>query len=263
MKIEYETSLSNTNMHIFLEQPYEEDYQMMMIRQNKIEGILEVEGCEIEGKSRYTYGISGYTSLLKTYEIKSMKKEELKDLIHALLDTTERIQKYMLEPKNLILNPECIFRKNGKWHFCYLPGNTEEMSKAFHQLSEYFVKAVDYGDTDAILLAYELHKASFQEHYSLKQIIDEYEMKGKKRDLELEELRRKQRVHENIFSLTDEEEDNLSQIKEKKPFVYDLTPAPATIHEEQGAWQYRVNKGKAKRKKRWGIWQDLIMESDD
>lgn len=261
MRIEYETSLSSANMHIFLDQPYEEDYQMMMLRQNKIEGILVVEGCEIEGKSRYTYEISGYTSLLKTYEMKNMKKEELKELVNALLDATERIQKYMLEPKNLLLNPECIFRKNGKWHFCYLPGNTEEMSKAFHRLSEYFVKAVDYGDTEAILLAYELHKASFQEHYSLRQIINEYEMKGKKRDLELEELRKKQKLHENIFSLADEEESH--PLQDKKPFTYNLTQAPVTIHEDQGASQYRVNKGKEKRKKRWGIWQDLIMESDD
>ena len=264
MRIEYETSLNNANMHIFTEQPYEEDYQIQMLRQNKIEGILSVEGCEIEGKSRYTYEISGFTSMQKLYEKKGIKKDELKKFVTTLLNTIERIQKYMLEPNNLILHQECIFQKNGKWNFCYLPGKPEKMMHAFHQLSEYFVRTVDYKDTESILLAYELHKASFQEHCSLKQVIDEYEKNGKKRDLELEKLRNRQKLHENIFSLTEEEVQEANE-KRKIPFFYNLTPVSAAIRENDGAWQYRVKKEKPKRseKKRWGLWEDLIVESDD
>lgn len=239
MRIEYETSLNYANLHIFIEQPYEEDYQIQMLRQNEIEGILSVEGCEIEGKSRYTYEISGCTSMQKIYEKNGIKKEELKEFIKVLLDTIEQIQRYMLEPNNLVLQPECIFRKNGKWHFCYLPGETSKMKDAFHQLSEYFVRSVDYKDTDSILLAYELHKASFQEHYSLRQVIEEYEKNGVKRERELE----------------------------KPPLVYNPTPTPGAIREGRNAWQYRGKKesgiyaDKYTSKKKWGLWEDLIEES--
>lgn len=264
MRIEYEMSLNNTNMHIFTEQPYEEDYQIQMLRQNKIAGILAVEGCEIEGKSRYTYEITGLTSMQKLYEKKGMKKDELKNFLKILLDTIERVQKYMLEPNNLILHPECIFRKNEQWYFCYLPGKTEKTGDRFHQLSEYFVRTVDYKDTEAILLAYELHKASFQENYSLKQVLDEYEKNGIKRDMELEELRKKQKIHENIFSLTEEETQNHTETK-KPPFFYNLNPATNAIREDDGVHSYQVKSKKlrSREKERWGLWDDLIKESDD
>lgn len=241
MKIEYETSLNAANMHIFIDQPYEEDYQMQMLRQNEIEGILSVEGCEIEGKSRYTYEISGCTSMQKVYEKNGIKKEELKHFVKVLLETIERIQGYMLEPNHLILQPECIFQKNGKWYFCYLPGTDKRMETAFHQLAEYFVRAVDYKDTEAILLAYELHKASFQEHCNLRQVIDEYEKNGIKKEVEVEE----------------------------SSVVYNSTPIPSVIRENSNAWQYRGGKERDKRvvkytdKNRWGRWEDFIAESTD
>lgn len=263
MKIVYETSLNHANMHIFLNENYEDDYQLAMIRQNKIQGILAVEGCEIEGETRYTYEISGYTSMQKIYEKRGMKKEELLNFVNALLDIIERIQNFMLEPNNLVLNPECIYQKEGEWYLSYLPGNPIEMNKAFHYLSEYFVKTVDYEDTDAILLAYELHKASFQEHYSLRQILTEYEKRGKERDVELEELRKKQKLHENIFSLMEEEEAVKPKSVDESTFTYNYTPPTTTIREDDGVWQYRVKKKKQPGKKRWGLWDDLILESDD
>ncbi|MEE1086872.1 MAG: DUF6382 domain-containing protein [Schaedlerella sp.] len=264
MRIEYETNLNHENMHIFTEEPYEEDYQIQMIRQNKIEGVLAVEGCEIEGKSRYTYEISGFASMKKIYEKKVMKKEELKSFVEELLSISDRIQKFLLEPNSLVLDPECIFRKSGKWNFCYLPGKKKEIKQQFHQLSEYFVKTIDYKDTASILLAYELHKASFQEHYNLRQIIEEYEKNGEKREKELKELKRKQKLHENIFSLDEDHEKNV-KAKKQGEFVYNPTPVSAAIHETQGPWQYRVRK-KVQRnplKKRWGIWEDLLAESED
>ncbi len=258
MKIEYETSLNRSCMHIIVDHPYEEDYQIQMLRKNKIAGILSVEGCEMEGKSRYTYEISGFTSMQKMYEKQGIKKEELEGFIRALLYTIEKIQNYMLEPNNLLLLPECIFQKNGEWNFCYIPGKTEKMDREFQQLSEYFVRTVDYKDTESILLAYELHKASFQENYNLKQVLEEYEKNGKKRNQELDTLRKKQGVHENLFDLSQEEHETQEE-KKKEPFFYDLKATSAAIRESNHVWQYRTKKSNDHA--RWGSWDDLIVES--
>lgn len=262
LKIEYETNLNNAYVHIYVEQPYEEDYQIQMLRKNKIEGILLAEGCEIEGQSRYTYEISGFTSMQKIYEKQGIKKEALEQFIRTLLDMIEKIQNYMLEPNNLVLHPECIFQKNGKWYFCYIPGKIENTNHDFHQLSEYFVRAVDYKDTESILLAYEFHKASFQENYNLRQIIEEYEKNGKQRNQELEVLKNRQNVHENIFSLS-EEEGTIQDKKRKDPFFYDLRTRSAAIRESDCVWQYRTGKGIDNDKNRWGRWDDLMKESAD
>ena len=231
MKIEFETNLNGACLHIYLQRNYEEDYQIPMIRHNKIEGILPAAGCEIEGKSRFTYEISGYTSMQKKYEKTGIKAEDLKNFVTVLLKRMDEIQKFMLVPDGLVLNSECIFQKDGEWSFCYLPGNSENMNLAFHKLTEYFVKTVDYTDTDAIFLAYELHRASFQEHYDLRQILTEYEKQGKERDRELEDLREKQKLHENIFSLTEEERSSVKTLSDPS-FTYDVNTNVSAIREE-------------------------------
>lgn len=171
---EFETKLNRSCLHIYKEEHYEEDYQMPMLRQNRLAGILEVEGCEVDGKARYTYEISGLTSMKNMYENASIKKQEIEAVIARILEVTETLQRYMLDPNCLVLKPEYIFYKEGQWFFCYFPGMEEDLCKIFHELTEYFVKMLDYEDTEGIFLAYELHKATLQEHYDLELIMKEY-----------------------------------------------------------------------------------------
>lgn len=261
MKIDYETSLNGAYMHVFLETKYKENYQILMIQNNQIDGLLKMEGSKAEGKSRYTYEISGLLSMQKKFEKTGMKIEELKGFITALLRQMKEVQKYMLDEGNLILRPECIFYKEEKWIFCYLPDNAEQMNQAFHKMTEYFVKTVDYQDTEAIFLAYELHRASFQENFHLEQVLIEHEKQGKERERELEELREKQKLHENIFCLDEEKEFAKSNQKEST-FAYNPVPAVTAIREDVPGWQ-PWKRRKDPQKGRWGRWNDLIMESDN
>ena len=63
MNTKYEKELNRICLHIHVPEIYEEDYQMPMLRANKIPGILEVNGCGIDGESRYTYEITGLVSM--------------------------------------------------------------------------------------------------------------------------------------------------------------------------------------------------------
>lgn len=253
---EYETKLNRVCLHIFMEKAYEEDYQMPMLRQNQIRGILEVEGSSVEGKSRFTYEIGGFASMKALYEKAPLKKQTIREIVVALLTVVEELQEFMLNPNCLILNPEYIYYRENQWYFCYLPGMDGEMEKAFHELTEYFVKTLDYGDTEAIFLAYELHKASLREHYDLRQIMKDYEKHETERRQEPEESRNMQPKFGNVFNLTEEERSG-SQIQEG----YRTSSMPDVVREDgwKGAW-----KSAAKRLKdrRWGSWEDLILESE-
>lgn len=70
MNTKYEKELNRICLHIHVPEIYEEDYQMPMLRANKIPGILEVNGCGIDGESRYTYEITGLVSMAKTSRFK-------------------------------------------------------------------------------------------------------------------------------------------------------------------------------------------------
>ncbi len=198
---EFETKLNRSSLHIYKEERYEEDYQMPMLRQNRLAGILEVEGCEVDGKARYTYEISGLTSMKNMYENASIKKQEIEAVITRILEVTETLQRYMLDPNCLVLKPEYIFYKEGQWFFCYFPGMEEDLCKIFHELTEYFVKMLDYEDTEGIFLAYELHKATLQEHYDLELIMKEYKGREAERKKFVRDKQKGMRIKSNKGSM--------------------------------------------------------------
>lgn len=317
VQAEFETKLNRSCLHLYKEEHYEEDYQMPMLRQNQLDGLLKVEGCEVEGKARYTYEISGLTSMKNMYENACIKKQEIEGMITRILEVTETLQRYMLNPNCLVLKPEYIFYKEGKWLFCYFPGMEEDLCKLFHELTEYFVRMLDYEDTEGIFLAYELHKATLQEHYDLELIMKEYKSRESERKKLLSEKKKTVRVkreskdngngrenkgydygrnsgvkneyessgrnggrkneyessgrnsgveneyknYGNIFSVADEDDTASHSL------AYDrdeqLHTADTICEEGAGGWWKSWRKAaNGIRRKRWGNWDDLILETD-
>ena len=173
MNTKYEKELNRICLHIHVPEIYEEDYQMPMLRANKIPGILEVNGCGIDGESRYTYEITGLVSMAVLFENKQVQKGDIEQFIYCLLESISQLQKYMLHPGCLLLEPEYVFCRKQKYFFCYLPGGKQELCESFHRMTEYFVEKLDYEDEQGITLAYELHKATLEENYDLDAIMQE------------------------------------------------------------------------------------------
>ena len=327
---EFETKLNRVCLHIYKEKHYEEDYQMPMLRRNKLDGILEVDGCEVEGRARYTYEISGMVSMKSMYSNTCIKKKEIYDIVTRILEVTETLQKYMLNPNCLVLKPEYIFNKEGQWSFCYFPDMEEDLCRLFHELTEYFVRMLDYEDTEGIFLAYELHKATLQEHYDLELIMREYKLHETERKKTFKEKHRAS-VHQNkeiyknskssnenagsygnnkknvqnqtiygqnqnkkdyqetsilldeihpsrrensgsekedsnkgignIFYLTDEEEKYGKEQSNKIHEKYEPAQNTDTIREKGGWWKSWRKAANGIRRKRWGSWEDLILET--
>lgn len=289
LRAEFETKLNRVCLHIYKDEHYEEDYQMPMLRQNQLDGILEVDGCEVDGNSRYTYEISSMISMKSMYENSCIKKQDIQNIVTRILEVTEILQKYMLDPNCLVLRPEYIFYKDSKWFFCYFPDMEEDLCRIFHELTEYFVKMLDYEDTEGIFLAYQLHKATLQEHYDLELIMREYrshEMERKKalkergdvsenqseehcenyaiygREGNLYENMEQKKVNGNIFYVADEEDTNEKRQNNTVYEKYESTQTADTIREKGGWWKSWRKAATGIRRKRWGSWEDLILETD-
>lgn len=307
---EFETKLNRVCLHIYREEHYEEDYQMPMLRQNRLDGILEVDGCEVEGKARYTYEISGLVSMKSMYENTCIKKQEIQNIVTRILEVTETLQKYMLNPNCLVLKPEYIFYKEGQWFFCYFPDMKEDLCRLFHELTEYFVRMLDYEDMEGIFLAYELHKATLQEHYDLELIMREYkshETERKKISKETKICRARESLETgqspktetcesgghrkegnsgdykiygrksdscdepepdeskksgNIFYVTEEEDIHGEKQDDQVYEKYESAQTADPIREKGGWWKSRRKAANGIRRKRWGSWDDLILETD-
>ena len=223
------------HMYFILERPefYEEDYQMKMMKENKIEGLLQVSGQGINGKSQYSYEISGKVSMKSVYEKMAIEKEELTNFLQQFLNLLSQIENYLLSANCILLQPEYIFYEDGKYFFCYLPIEEEQFCYSFHCLTEYFVSKINHKEQSAILLAYELHKATMEENYSLEKIV------GKAITVSENEIRTekiKEEEYEDDWIDFDEEE-------EKKGNV---------LEEKWRLWKEKVGRKKAGK---WGEWE--------
>ena len=256
MNTKYEKELNRICLHIHVPEIYEEDYQMPMLRANKISGILEVNGCGIDGESRYTYEITGLVSMAVLFENKQVQKGDIEQFIYCLLESISQLQKYMLHPGCLLLEPEYVFCRKQKYFFCYLPGGKKELCESFHRMTEYFVEKLDYEDEKGITLAYELHKATLEENYDLDAIMQEYrtecEEAEEEDEADTEEAWEEEEISDSLFTLDMEEE-------------YKPAKDTEVIRESGGVWSawkkaaHKISRG---RLGRWGSWDDLILETD-
>lgn len=168
----YRRNLNSTKLIIEEEQQYQEDFQMRMIQENKIAGLLKFHGIGIEGFSQYHYDITGKVSMKALYEKARITHTELTCFLKQLSAVLDRLKNFLLDADCLLLKPEYIFYAKGQFYFCYLPVQEEEMCKEFHALTEFIVSQSDYQDKEAVFMAYQIHKASMEENYSMEQLLE-------------------------------------------------------------------------------------------
>ena len=250
MRIEYEKEWNRSRLYIDLEIPFRADYQLEMLKRNKIPSLLEVNGMGLEDGSRYTYTVEGMQSMRQRHNRGKIDKEEILDFVSALISTAGNLRNYFLNPDCLLLDPECIFYRGHIYYFCYLPVRQKALYASFHEMTEYFVKNLDYDHPETVMLACELHKATLLETYDLEEIIKNYKEHEKDRILCREKpVEKRQPFPEESIFTTEEEflEPTQDNREEEEPNL------------RKGPWKNLLGKVK---KRRWGNWDDLILETD-
>lgn len=284
MKITYENQWERATLHVDLEIPYRENYQMQMLDKNTVSSLLKITGRGWDGKSRYSFHTKGFISMEKEYARKEMKKEDVEQFTEQLRAAVAEIRDYLLDPDQILLLPEFIFLKDGRYRFCYLPQTDLEGKKSlcvsFHELTEYFIKKLDHRDTEGIFLIYKLHKETFRDSYDLGGILEEYREeasirreKGQKKKVEVRRGKEEYKDMTGEGEEGEEGEEGNSALSECAVFYAveeeqedDISKEPRDKH-EIGQKKKQKN-GRIKsivqrvRTGRWGRWEDLITEMD-
>ncbi len=171
MNIRINNELDYTELVIEEVCEFQEDYQLAMIRENQIPGLLKVQGWGVDQKSQYSYDISGLPSMKERFEKEPITEKNLRVFLGQLFAVLEEMRKYMLDINRIVLDPMYIFLRDADYQFCYLPSQESKLTITFHGLTEYFIKAVDYGDTKCVVMACELHKVTMEERYNLRELL--------------------------------------------------------------------------------------------
>lgn len=251
----YKRNLNRTYLIMEEDLWYEEDYQMRMIKENQIEGLLCVHGRGVDGSSQYSFDISGKVSVKAMYEKAKLHKDDMTSIISDLMTAVRAVRNHMLDMNCILLSTDYIFYEEGKFYFCYYPLNKEDLCEEFHRLSEYFVSQVDYEEKEGVYMAYELHKATMEENYSLEKVIGRIENKEMTAD----------RAETKIV---DEEEEIWETDGEKEKNNYEKwsdiqAVGSGYIRESHSLFSPVKKMMKRKRKAKWGEWDELLLDEDD
>lgn len=228
LKIGYRRDMHASYFLVEADQFYRMDYQMKMLMNNRIDGLLQVKGRGVNGKSRYEYEIQGKHSLEYLSRKGPITYEMIMGMIQDLLAVMENMKEYLLSPNQLLMDPRCIFHEKGHYYFCYYPANEQGINESFHELTEFFVRETDYQDRSGIYVAYALHKMTISENYQICQVIEEIlENEEETTEQEMEED-----YEEEIYEYGEEEEDD----EQYDDWGLEERPIGDVIKERIGEW---------------------------
>ncbi len=232
MNIYYINNLKSAYQVVEGEEQENEDYQVAMLRENTVPGLLTMHVRYVDNRSNYYYDISGMQSLKAKYEKEKLKYADIMQLVKALLETMAEAKKYMLDGEKILLDPSYIFHEKKGYYFTYYPSSMLDIQEEFHKLTEFLVREVDYQDREGVHLAYTLHKSTMEDHYSIQKIIE---------------------------NLQEEEEGSKVQYVER---MEKIVEEPMVVAEKPDMWEPVKRLLERKKKEKWGHWDDIHIEEE-
>lgn len=173
MKSEYKRDMNHNYLILTGEDAIDTDsYQVRMIVANAVPDLLQCRIQGMDGKFMVYYDVTSRHSLTALFEDKKLGIEELQVILGGFIQVMEEMSEYLLNPCQLILEPEYIYmdaeKKNVR--FCYLPGFHGEVQKQFQNLAEYFLPKLDHEDGKAVMLGYGVYRRALEDSFHLEHI---------------------------------------------------------------------------------------------
>lgn len=247
MREEYEKTMHHVWLILEVNKLYKEDYQMRMLSDNHLFGILQVRGQGEDEKSRYRYDVTGKTTVKELWGKEKWGYEQLEQFMRQFIRVLYELNDYLLDLNSLSLKPEHIFRAGESFYFCYVPGCEGNVWKEFHVLMEEFVKIMDYTDKEGIYLAYELHKASMEENFDIEQVLEQV---LEKKEQEMKRVTPEKKTM--VYDVAEEQVlDDWTAFQEMKGNA---------VKERQSVWGFVSKKIRKRQQAEWDFMESLQKE---
>lgn len=125
-----------------------------------------------ESPRRYCFEISGRESLAAVCRLRALEAREIRELVRAVFLSCGELEKYLLKPGNLILEPGLMYRGRDGWAFCCYPDQEEDVMEQLQRLSRFFLRKCNHEDPAAASLAYDLFQLCHEENVSFAQVME-------------------------------------------------------------------------------------------
>ena len=149
-----------------------EDFEVRMLLENNIYGLLRFGYEIIDGKAKLLYEISSKQSLVAVFGAQKISSRMLCGLVDFLKNITDELEEYLLDPDNIMLKKECIFTElsSGCFFGCYNPYYKGDLKVELGILFDELLSEIDYDDPEAVRLAYALNREVHKENFTIDSI---------------------------------------------------------------------------------------------
>lgn len=150
------------------------DYQVPMLINNDIRGLLKLTVENIDDKLELLYDISSKQKLSNILERQTLSYENLKKILYSFIEIIEVITEYLLDGNGIILEAEYIYINPETFQifFCYNPFYKGNLLRDLHQLFAKFIEKVNYEDKEAVELIYKIYQCSKKEEFQINDFIN-------------------------------------------------------------------------------------------
>ena len=101
-----------------------DQFELRMLEENRIGGLLRLSVCDDDGKLRLNYDITGLDLLSETVERRKLTSPDLRQLILTLKHVIAGLDPYLLSASGIVLRMDSIYvsPRSGAPCFLFLPG---------------------------------------------------------------------------------------------------------------------------------------------
>lgn len=159
MQTEFVRNLNCNYERVLLdEKPEEKRYQYCILNRGGIKGLLPCSLRYINGSAYLYYDISSKQNIRQLYGGRSIARTWIKDFMWSLRQIEQELERFLLDWKNILWNPEQIYQdlESNVFYFLYLP--YYEGNNGFKQLLDFWVEQIDYNDEALVDCIYRMHE---------------------------------------------------------------------------------------------------------
>lgn len=174
-RISIRNELGKCYLIVKCQEKLEKEYLLLMITENNIRGLLFCKIVYEDSKRMLYYDVTNMISLEKEYANRNISVDELDDIFGNISSIYREGQKYLLDEKYYVIDPEYIFINpvDNTYNLLYLPDNKSDYEgNNYDKLSDFLLQKVEQHNQVAVKLTYMFYKMIKVNTFSLESFIE-------------------------------------------------------------------------------------------
>ena len=160
-------------------------YEIDMLYNNFVEGIIQPEFRSIDGEMLLYNKINGMKSLKDFMMGNKLSARQAFAVMESVCDVISEAEDYMLDPGSLMIKPEYVFCSMGadEYRFIYTPGVNMDVKKQVRHFVEEIIRNIDHSDSRLVDFMYGIYGMVVVDNFDIELLKETIQERKKEKNL--------------------------------------------------------------------------------